>query len=159
MISSHPLISLLEQDQSNIRQYKTNKISQDDFASSQERVVEQFKSYIKSKGFPFRDVFGQEVYKAAIVLSLHADVEFLKLILENIKEVGEGQIDVGDKAYFIDRLLVLEGKSQVYGTQYKKSSDGDIEFFPIEDNENVDKRRSELGLGPLSEYKVKANSK
>ena len=50
-----------------------------------------------------------------------------------------------------DRLLVEEGKEQLYGTQ--------IEFkeltkkpFPIQNPEYVDQRRAEIGLGPLKPY-------
>ena len=50
-----------------------------------------------------------------------------------------------------DRLLVEEGKKQVYGTQWKFKDSG-REPYPIEDPEHVDKRRAEIGLGPLSDY-------
>lgn len=35
-----------------------------------------------------------------------------------------------------------------------KATDGDgkYDFHPIEDEANVDKRRAEIGLGPLEEY-------
>lgn len=54
-------------------------------------------------------------------------------------------------ALLLDRVLVAEGKRQVYGTQAKLKGK---EFVPdpIEDEANVDKRRAEVGLPPLSEY-------
>lgn len=50
-----------------------------------------------------------------------------------------------------DRLLVEEGRKQLYGTQIKFVNMV-REPEPIEDPEYVDKRRSEIGLGPLSPY-------
>jgi hypothetical protein len=55
-----------------------------------------------------------------------------------------------------DRVLVAEGKPQVYGTQAKapgrlwKGHEPVPE--PIEDERNVDKRRAEVGLPPLADY-------
>jgi hypothetical protein len=61
-----------------------------------------------------------------------------------------------DYALLLDRVLVGEGKPQVYGTQAKrfeawKGREPVLE--PIEDEGNVDKRRAEVGLPPLSEYR------
>ena len=60
-------------------------------------------------------------------------------------------------ALLFDRVLVREGKPQVYGTQAKgldqwKGKEPVLE--PIEDEANVDRRRAEVGLPPLSEYRV-----
>ena len=50
-----------------------------------------------------------------------------------------------------DRLLVEEGKKQLYGTQIKMENLV-REPHPIEDPEHVDQRRAEIGLGPLAPY-------
>ena len=50
-----------------------------------------------------------------------------------------------------DRLLVEEGKKQRYGTQWKYEDSGRVPH-PIEAPEYVDKRRAEIGLGPLAIY-------
>ena len=50
-----------------------------------------------------------------------------------------------------DRLLVEEGKKQLYGTQWKFENSERVPH-PIEEPEYVDKRRAEIGLGPLSVY-------
>lgn len=50
-----------------------------------------------------------------------------------------------------DRLLVEEGKEQLYGTQIRM--DGlERAPYPIQDPEQVDKRRADIGLGPLKPY-------
>lgn len=50
-----------------------------------------------------------------------------------------------------DRLLVEEGKKQLFGTQWKFENSERVPY-PIEEPEHVDKRRSEIGLGPLKIY-------
>jgi len=50
-----------------------------------------------------------------------------------------------------DRLLVEEGEKQLYGTQWKFDNQEQVPY-PIENPEYVDKRRAEIGLGPLSVY-------
>ena len=50
-----------------------------------------------------------------------------------------------------DRLLVEEGKKQLFGTQWKFENSERVPH-PIEEPEYVDKRRAEIGLGPLKAY-------
>jgi len=50
-----------------------------------------------------------------------------------------------------DRLLVEEGKEQIYGTQMKFDEMTKVPY-PIKDAEFVDKRRAKIGLGPLNTY-------
>lgn len=52
-----------------------------------------------------------------------------------------------------DRVLTKQHKPQSYGSQLTRSSStGTIEFFPIEDEANVNKRRAAVGLEPLEDY-------
>jgi hypothetical protein len=50
-----------------------------------------------------------------------------------------------------DRLLVEEGKEQLFGTQWKFQNSKRVPH-PIEEPEYVDKRRAKIGLGTLSVY-------
>lgn len=50
-----------------------------------------------------------------------------------------------------DRLLVEEGEQQLYGTQWDFENSEKVPF-PIKEPEYVDKRRAEIGLGPLHVY-------
>jgi hypothetical protein len=47
---------------------------------------------------------------------------------------------------------VADKHKQVYGTQFHEVG-GKMEPYPIEDEANVDKRRKEVGLPPLAEYR------
>ena len=51
-----------------------------------------------------------------------------------------------------DRVLVAQGKEQVYGSQISQDSLGKGSFLPIADEANVNKRRATVGLGPIEDY-------
>ena len=57
-----------------------------------------------------------------------------------------------DLALLEDRVALREGRKQIYGSQVHGSPDGKNWISPLEDPDNVDKRRAEVGLGPLAEY-------
>jgi len=61
-------------------------------------------------------------------------------------------VDPKDIAYLTDRVLVGEGKEQVYGTQLRTNEKGELELSPLFEPATVDQRRQRMGLGPLKEY-------
>lgn len=116
----------------------------------------RMKIIIKRHGFPGPELVGKDGTEAAFLLVQHADYEFQKQVLPLVRKAYEAQKLSGQNyALLLDRVLVKEGKPQVYGTQAKpfdqwKGHEPVLE--PIEDEANVDKRRAEVGLFPLSEY-------
>ena len=52
----------------------------------------------------------------------------------------------------VDKILVLSGKLQLYGSQYKISPQGEVILIPVEDQSNLNNRRLELELEPIEEY-------
>lgn len=67
------------------------------------------------------------------------------------KAFKEGEAQPLRYAKMKDRLLVEQGKKQLYGTQWKFENSNKVPH-PIETQEYVDKRRAKIGLGPLSIY-------
>lgn len=59
-----------------------------------------------------------------------------------------------NSAFLEDRLLTMEDKPQIYGTQFRNIGNG-FEPFPIEDPEHVDERRARVGLGTLAENEAR----
>ena len=45
-----------------------------------------------------------------------------------------------------------QGKNQIYGSQVVNSKTGELVFYPIEDEKNVNIRRAKVGLQPIEEY-------
>jgi len=93
---------------------------------------------------------------AAWLLVQHADAdpEFQAYCLELMKDAYEsGEVRGQDLAYLTDRVLVNQGKKQLYGTQFWTPPGGKIQPRPIEDEAKLDERRSKMGLGLFAEYK------
>ena len=68
------------------------------------------------------------------------------------KAVKSGEATGQDLAYLTDRVRVGEGKKQLYGTQFQGAGDK-MEPYPIEDEAGVDRRRKEVGLPTMAEYR------
>lgn len=114
------------------------------------------KKVVDKHGWPGKSMVGTDGAFAAWLLVQHADADpkFQARCLELMKKAYEKKEVRGqDLAYLIDRVLVGQGKKQVYGTQFWTPPLGKLQPRPIEDEAHVDARRSEMGLGPLAEYR------
>ena len=114
--------------------------------------TERMRTIVRQYGWPGPGLVGRDGTEAAFLLVQHANLAFQKEMLPLIeKAYKRGELSGQSYALLLDRVLVGEGKRQVYGTQAKLKGK---EFVPdpIEDEANVDKRRAEVGLPPLSEY-------
>ncbi len=119
------------------------------------------KEIIEEMGYPTISKVGKEASHNFWILVQHADhdKDFQKYCLRLMKESVD-DISGVDIAYLEDRVRLGEGKSLLYGTQYRIDKDTDeMIVLPIEDEENVDQRRAEVGLPPLKEYIEMSNKK
>ncbi len=88
---------------------------------------------------------------AALIIN-HTSYELRSKYFPLLKKAFEkGEAQPLRFAKMQDRLLVEEGKEQLYGTQIK-FEDLVRTPFPIKDPVNVDERRAKIGLGPLAPY-------
>jgi len=116
--------------------------------------TERMKAIVKQYGWPGPELVGQDGSEAAFLLVQHADLAFQKEMLPLVeKAYKSGGLTGQDYALLLDRVLVGEGKPQVYGTQVKEWKGEEPVLQPIEDEPNVDKRRAAVGLFPLAEYR------
>jgi hypothetical protein len=111
------------------------------------------KQVVETCGWPTRTFAGTDGASAAWLLIQHADAEplFQRKCLDLMVKLPRGEVSQQDIAYLTDRVLLAEGKKQIYGTQFTRET-GELKPRPIEDQSNVDKRRAEVGLLPLAEY-------
>ena len=108
---------------------------------------------IDKHGWPTITLVGKEGAFTAWLLVQHADAnpKFQRTCLDLMKKLPGTEINVTNVAYLTDRVLLAEGKKQLYGTQFTNNA-GKWEPRPLEDADNVDKRRAEANLGPLAVY-------
>ena len=109
--------------------------------------------------WPGKMMIGEMADQSLWLCLQHADQtpEVAKKYLPMLYEaVQQKRSDPMYYAYLFDRIRMHEGKDQVYGTQTyrKKIEGGEIKHFvvPIENVEEVDKRRTEMGMESISEY-------
>ena len=111
------------------------------------------KPLMKQHGWLDNSFVGVDGAAAFLLVQHTQDAEFRKSSLELLqKAVKDGEARGDQLAFLTDRVLMLEGKPQRCGTQNRVTKDGKFEVPLIEDEANVDKRRAEVGLGPLAEY-------
>jgi hypothetical protein len=119
--------------------------------------TERMRAIVGQYGWPGPELVGQDGTEAAFLLVQHAELAFQKEMLPLVEKVYKnGKLSGQSYALLIDRVLVGEGKPQIYGTQAKRIEEWkgrEPVLEPIEDEANVDKRRAEVGLFPLSEYR------
>ena len=115
------------------------------------RNTRYLQQIVASIGWPGRSLVGHRGAFAAWLLVQHADhdLAFQKRCLELLTAaVAAGDAEAKHVAYLIDRVRVAEGLGQVYGTQC--GADGQPRR--TEQPENVDARRTAVGLEPLAAY-------
>jgi hypothetical protein len=111
------------------------------------------KAVVARVGWPTATMVGNDGAHAAWLLVQHADADpqFQRQCLDRMLELPKTEYSQADAAYLTDRVLLAEGKQQLYGTQFAKI-DGILQPRPIADEAHVDKRRASVGLRPLAEY-------
>jgi len=111
-------------------------------------------------GWPTISKVGERASQMAWLLVQHADHDrvFQQACLALMKAQPAEEVNMRNIAYLEDRVCVGEGRPQRYGTQFRTNEQGDLEPFPIEDREQVDARRAELGLSSLAEYALRLQS-
>lgn len=119
----------------------------------------RLKEIVAKYGWPGRSLVGTEAARAAYLIVSHAvrDVPFQRLALEAMKKLPPCEVENTQLASLNDRVLLAEGKKQLYGMMMSVKPDGTFAPDPIEDEANVDKRRAELGLPPLAEEIRRSN--
>lgn len=119
--------------------------------------TERVRAIVRQYGWPSPELVGRDGAEAAFLIVQHAELAFQKEMLPLVeKAYRSGGLSGQSYALLLDRVLVGEGKPQVYGTQAKRFEEWkgqEPALEPIEDEANVDKRRAEVGLFPLSEYR------
>jgi hypothetical protein len=116
--------------------------------------TERLKEIIDDFGWPTWSMVGKKGGTAAWAIAQHSDqdLEFQEQALELLrKAVEDEEADPTELAYLVDRVATHRGEPQTYGTQVG-CIDGHAVAGEIEDEANVDQRRSEVGLGPLQDY-------
>lgn len=124
--------------------------------ASRRMVAVRFKEIIRSVGWPGKDRVGSDGAEAAFRIASQLPSSEYLLQAECLKvmetAVHQKQADPTQFATLTDQLRVRSGLSQRFGTQWELSpKDGKtLVYAPIENLPGLSRRRTELGLAPLS---------
>lgn len=108
---------------------------------------------LEEYGWVHQDIVGKKGSGALFLVIQHADLPIQEKYLPVLRDaVKSGAARKDDLALLEDRVLMRQGKKQVYGSQVVKGPNGNWVVHPIEDPEHVDERRLEIGLLPIADY-------
>lgn len=112
------------------------------------------KTILDKYGWVGSDVIGGTGNLTLFLIIQHADFATQQKYLPIMREaVKNGKASVQNLALLEDRVALGEGRKQSYGTQVGKDEKNNTYYvLPLEDPDNVDNRRSKVGLQPIAEY-------
>jgi len=116
-------------------------------AAALERILER-------AGWPGTNLVGKDGSEAAWIIVQHAIglPDFQRRCLALLEDAAaRGEAPAWQPAYLADRIRTLEGRPQIYGTQFDWDDQGEMSPLPIEEPDGVDARRAAIGLPPLAE--------
>ena len=115
--------------------------------TNQSRMIE----IVDEEGWPTIPMVGEEASNAAWLIVQHApSLEFMEKCLQLMKSYPASEVNPANIAYMEDRVLMLNSKPQIYGTQFQGTGK-DMHVYTVEDPEHVDERRASVGLGTFAE--------
>lgn len=112
------------------------------------------KDILDNYGWLGPDVVGQQGSSTLFLVIQHSDQATQEKYLPMMRgAVKNGKASAAELALLEDRVALGQGKRQVYGSQISRDPETEKYYVrPLEDPLNVDKRRLQVGLPPLSEY-------
>jgi hypothetical protein len=85
----------------------------------------------------------------AIFLLAHRDTALGRSALHQMMEAGPTESNAADVATLEDRMRLVSGGKQIYGTQFFHDANGKAVLMPMEDSLHADLRREAAALPPL----------
>lgn len=109
---------------------------------------------LSKNGWLGRDVVGDQGNETLFLVIQHSDQKTQEKYLPMLRDaVKQGNADGYNLAMLEDRVALKQGKRQIYGSQIGRDEESLLYFVsPLEDPDNVDQRRAEVGLRSLKEY-------
>ena len=109
---------------------------------------------LDERGWLGKNIIGNSGNMTLFLVIQHSDQKTQEKYLPMMREaVKLGNASASGLALLEDRVALKQGKKQIYGSQIGTDNKTGISFVQdLDDPDNVDKRRAEVGLQPLSEY-------
>jgi hypothetical protein len=141
---------LAKKDQQLRRNFDENKDKIREFDLHTSQI---FKELLAQIGLPTISKIGKKAsYNAWLLVQHSPDLQFQKEYLQLMKENAK-DIDPRNIAYLEDRVLMYQGKPQIYGTQLVlDEKTGKYKAYELQNEIKVDALRKEVNLSSLESY-------
>jgi len=157
---SRRLIAMRDRDQDVRRRWLSarGKPEEDGLQKEMEgldaRLTGELEGIVGEFGWPAYDLVGYDGATAAMTVLVHSPSrDFQRRMLVRLRPLADtGRIPAIDVAILTDKLLLADGKRQLYGTQFRLEN-GAVEMEPVEDPARLDERRAAYDLMPMKEYR------
>ncbi|WEF33257.1 DUF6624 domain-containing protein [Pseudoduganella chitinolytica] len=143
-------IEILEREHAKVSVDAAEKANiEDSILAGDAKNQEELDRLVKRCGWPKRIDNGKAARSAYFIIQ-HAPLAYQLKYLPVVRGANKrGEISNEKLASLEDRILVRQGKGQRYGTEFQHGSN---KVFPIHDSKNVNRRRKEIGLPPLTGF-------
>jgi hypothetical protein len=112
----------------------------------------KIKAILDTYGWLGADVVGEQGNTTLFLVIQHADLKTQEKYLPLMRDaVKNGKAQGSSLALLEDRVEIRNGRKQIYGSQIGMDK-GKYYVAPLLDPENVNKRRTSVGLNTLEEY-------
>lgn len=85
----------------------------------------------------------------AVYLLVQRDTGLARAALHRMMEAGPAESAAADVATLEDRMRLVWGRKQIYGTQFRTDASGQVVLAAMEDSAHADLRREDAGLPPF----------
>jgi hypothetical protein len=113
-------------------------------------MIEHLRKLAATRGseWPTKSVVGAAGVHAVYLLA-QSDTGLGRSVLHRLMEAGPTESPAADVATFEDRLRLVWGRKQIYGTQFRVEN-GSVVLAPMEDSAHADLRREGAALPPFA---------
>lgn len=152
------LIDMADQDQRTRAELSADGSPYEDYHPRIQALHEEhaalFATILDQHGWPGESLVGNAGAEAAWLIVQYAisRPELQQRALTALQQaVRDGEAPAWQSAMLLDRISVFQGKRQIYGTELHWDATGELCPRPMENPDEVDRRRASVGLCPLAE--------
>lgn len=131
----------------------TEKEIQQSLEDMDRKLTAELKGIVREHGWPTIRLVGIKASQAAETILNHSpDHDFQQELIPKLIEMVEQDEILGhDLVHIIDKVLLSEGKPQLFGTVFRFEGEFMI-MEPVQDPEHLDELRARYLLPPMKEY-------
>lgn len=143
---------MLKADQEEIKSASFSVSAKERFEANRRKREQRLLELLQAVGPPSIGKIGADGCQAVSVLALHSTLETMQKVLgmfETSYRDSPTSITPSVIPSLTDKVLIGQGKKQIFGTQWAQGKEGDVFLIPVEGFGDVNARRMRYGLGPV----------